>query len=73
MFKPRRWSTPIGGYRAFGTRRIGAIGTGRWWPDNDENDFDYLEFFVDDITYDESAPPPFSAAALSTPASMSEA
>jgi Family of unknown function (DUF6544) len=49
-FTPMRWSTPIGGYRAFGGRLVGAVGRGRWHP-AEMPAFDYLEFNVDDITY----------------------
>ncbi len=50
-FTRQRWSTPLGGYRDFGTRRLSAAGHGRWHPDAPEPAFDYLEFHVDDITY----------------------
>ena len=50
-----RWSTPISGYRQFGKRRIGATGAARWCRSEATGDFVYLEFFVDDITYDESS------------------
>lgn len=50
VFTPQRWSTPIGGYRAFDGRRIGALGRGCWHPDG-EPSFDYLEFYLDDISY----------------------
>lgn len=53
-FTPQRWSTPIRDYRSFGGRRLGALGTGRWHPD-DEPAFDYLEFHVDAIDYLEVA------------------
>jgi len=49
-FTPRRWSTPIGEYRNFAERRIGAAGACRWHP-TDAPSFDYLEVRVDDITY----------------------
>ena len=49
-FTRQRWSTPISGYRSFGGRRLGALGAGRWHPD-DEPAFDYLEFHTDDIAY----------------------
>jgi len=55
VFTPERWSTPISGYRQFGKRRIGATGAARWCRSEATGDFVYLEFFVDDITYDESS------------------
>ena len=56
VFTPDRWSTPISGYRQFAKRRIGATGAARWCRGEAAGDFGYLEFFVDDITYDESSP-----------------
>ena len=55
-FTPQRWSTPITGYRSFDGRRVGALGSGCWHPD-DEPGFAYLEFHVDDITYITMGPP----------------
>jgi uncharacterized membrane protein YphA (DoxX/SURF4 family) len=49
-FSLRRWSTPIGDYRAFDGRRAGAFGRGCWHPDG-EPSFDYLEFHLDRIDY----------------------
>lgn len=49
-FTPQRWCTPITDYRTFDGRRVGALGSGCWQPD-DEPGFAYLEFHVDDITY----------------------
>ena len=49
-FTSQRWSTPISGYRALGPSRLGTIGEGRWHAPGDE--FAYLEFRLDDITYD---------------------
>jgi hypothetical protein len=48
-FVPQRWSTPISGYREFGPGRVGAIGEGRWHAP--EGEFTYIEFHLDDITY----------------------
>lgn len=56
-FARQRWSTPLEGYRSFGTRRLGTIGRGRWHPDGPEPTFDYLEFHVDDISYVEHVAP----------------
>ena len=55
-FTPQRWSTPIGGYRDFGSRRIGATGEAHWHAPSPEGEFGYLEFVVDDIAYDAPAP-----------------
>ena len=52
-FTPQRWSTPIGGYRLFGDRRIGADGQARWHPVENDSGYCYLEFFVDSIAYNE--------------------
>ncbi|MHB1140023.1 MAG: DUF6544 family protein, partial [Microthrixaceae bacterium] len=49
-FTQQRWSTPISDYRSFDGRRVASLGTGRWHPE-DEPEFDYLEFRLDDITY----------------------
>ena len=48
-FVPQRWSTPIGNYRAFGSRRLGATGEARWHAPGGE--YAYLEFQVDEIAY----------------------
>jgi Family of unknown function (DUF6544) len=46
------WSTPIRGYRPVGLRRVGTIGEGRWHPP--EGEFAYLEFHLDQISYNAS-------------------
>jgi hypothetical protein len=48
-FTPQRWSTPIGNYRTHGSRRVGTTGEGRWHAA--DGDYAYLEFHVDEITY----------------------
>jgi hypothetical protein len=48
-FTPQRWSTPIGGYRDLGAARLGTIGEGHWHAAAGE--FSYIEFNLDDITY----------------------
>ena len=48
-FKPQRWSTPISGYRALGPWRLGTVGQGHWHAPDGE--FAYLEYRLDDITY----------------------
>ncbi len=51
QFTPRRWSTPVGQYRAVGGRRVATFGEGRWHSPPPEGEFAYLEFHVDDIDY----------------------
>jgi hypothetical protein len=46
---PQRWSTPISRYRNFGSRRLGTIAEAHWHPPGGE--FAYLEYNLDDITY----------------------
>jgi hypothetical protein len=48
-FKPQRWSTPISGYHKLGSSYLGTIGEARW--NAPEGEFAYLEFNLDDITY----------------------
>jgi hypothetical protein len=48
-FPRQRWSTPVSGYRDIRGCHI-AFGRGRWHP-TDQPPFDYIEFFLDDITY----------------------
>ena len=48
-FTPQRWSTPISGYRQLGPVRLGTIGEAHWHAPDGE--FAYLEFDLDDITY----------------------
>lgn len=54
-FTRQRWSTPIGGYREAGTRRLAATGEGRWHAPQPEGEFAYLEFHLDDISYNTTA------------------
>ena len=48
-FAAQRWSTPISGYRELGPTRLGTIGEGHWHAPDGE--FAYLEYSLDDITY----------------------
>jgi hypothetical protein len=48
-FTPQRWSTPMSGYREFGSCRLGTIGEGHWHAPKGE--FAYLEYNLDEITY----------------------
>jgi hypothetical protein len=50
-FTPQRWSTPLGGYRTIGSRRIATRGEGHWHAPDPEGEFPYIEFNVDHITY----------------------
>ena len=50
-FTPQRWSTPLGGYRTIGPRRIASNGEGHWHASDPEGEFAYIEFNVDHITY----------------------
>jgi len=50
-FTPKRWSTPLSGYRTLGARRIATNGQGRWHAPAPEGDFSYLEFNLDQINY----------------------
>jgi hypothetical protein len=44
-----RWSTPIGGYRAFGPVRLASTGEGRWHEP--EGEYVYIELTIDDVQY----------------------
>ncbi len=48
-FTPQRWSTPISAYRDLGSAWLGSIGEAHWHTTDGE--FAYLEFDLDDITY----------------------
>lgn len=50
-FRRRRWSTPLQGYRSFHGRTISARGQACWHMPEPEGQFAYLEFRVDEITY----------------------
>ncbi len=50
-FVAQRWSTPLGGYRTLGSRRVATHGEAQWHPP--EAELTYLEFELDDITYDD--------------------
>ena len=55
-FTPQRWSTPLGGYRVVGSRRIATYGEGRWHAPEPEGEFTYIEFNIDHITYNPGTP-----------------
>ena len=46
------WSTPVGGYREVAGRRVATRGEGRWHAASPEGDFSYLEFRLDDISFE---------------------
>ena len=46
----QRWSTPVWDYRTINARQVATHGEGRWHAP--EGEFAYLEFILDDITYD---------------------
>jgi hypothetical protein len=50
-FRRQRWSTPLQGYRSFHGRTISASGQACWRTPEPEGQFTYLEFRVDEITY----------------------
>ncbi|TFD40628.1 hypothetical protein E3T37_05530 [Cryobacterium sp. TMT2-10] len=54
-FTPQPWSTPVSDYRAFGTRRLATRGEGRWHPTAPHDQFVYLEYNLDTITYNPDA------------------
>ena len=53
-FTKTRWSTPLGAYRAFGTRRLMSHGEGMWHPSDGE--YSYLRFELDEIEYNVAPP-----------------
>ena len=56
-FAPRRWSTPLGDYQTFDTRRVATRGECRWHPMQPQSPYAYLEFTLDRITYTPATPP----------------
>jgi len=53
-FTPLTWSTPLSAHRDIDGRRVLARGQGRWDAPPPEGAFNYLEFHLDDITYNPS-------------------
>jgi hypothetical protein len=47
--KKVRWSTPITGYRSFGTVRLSSGGEARWHEAS--GDYAYIELTLDDVQY----------------------
>ncbi|GAA1751015.1 hypothetical protein GCM10009767_07530 [Kocuria aegyptia] len=62
IFVAQRWSTPVGEYRDVDGRRIATGGEGRWHAPAPEGEFTYLEFLIDDITYNIGSRPRAGAA-----------
>lgn len=54
-FTPQRWSTPVSDYRDFDTRRLATRGEGRWHTTAPRSQFAYLEYNLDEITYNPSS------------------
>ena len=50
-FTAQRWSTPVRDYRVIDSRRVATTGEGRWHAAPPEGVFSYLEFHLDQITY----------------------
>lgn len=53
-FTPQGWSTPVSDYRDLGARRLATRGEGRWHTVAPQGQFAYLEYNLDDITYNPS-------------------
>ena len=56
-FTRQRWSTPIRAYRQLGEWRVVTEGEARWHAPAPEGEFTYLEFHLDDITYNLDSQP----------------
>lgn len=52
-FTPMRWSTPVSGYRDFGSHRLMSHGEGIWHAA--AGDYAYLRFEVEAIEYNVGA------------------
>lgn len=50
-FTPQRWSTPVRDYRTASSRRVSTRAEARWHAPDPEGEFAYLEFNLDEITY----------------------
>ena len=51
----QRWSTPLRRYHSLGDHWVMSYGEGRWHAPAPEGEFTYLEFELDDISYDVDA------------------
>jgi hypothetical protein len=54
QFVPRRWSTPVGGYRRFGDVRVMSHGKGRWH--GPEGEFTYIELELVELAINGGGP-----------------
>lgn len=63
-FTEQRWSTPLLDYRTIGDRRVPTHGEGRWHAPEPEAIFTYVEFHVDEITYNVGVAQPTSPGML---------
>jgi hypothetical protein len=50
-FTPRRWSTPLQGYRDVDPRHVAVDGEAHWHTTGTDDEFTYLDFHVDQINY----------------------
>lgn len=50
-FTPLRWNTPVNEYRNIDGRRVVVNGDGKWYAPEPEGHYAYVEFGIDDITY----------------------
>jgi len=57
VFTPQRWSTPVRDYRSVGGRRVATYGEGRWHTTDPEGHYAYLEYNLDDITFNPRTSP----------------
>jgi hypothetical protein len=55
-FEQQTWSTPLSEHRNTNGRRILAFGEGRWHAPDPEGVFTYVEFHIDDISYNPHDP-----------------
>lgn len=52
-YTAQRWSTPLATHRDDDGRRVLATGAAQWHAPEPEGTFTYLDFFVDDVTYNQ--------------------
>ena len=55
-FEQQTWSTPLSEHRNVNGRRVLALGEGRWHAPDPEGLFTYVEFHIDDISYNPHDP-----------------
>jgi hypothetical protein len=56
-FTRQRWSTPVSDCRTFDSRRVSSRGEARWHAPDPEGEFCYLEFNLDNLTYNVCSAP----------------